>query len=634
MKRVGTIAVILIFLLASGCFGSGVGPEPGEMEGSRPVADGTDSGKLRVSTLVAIYMVGSDLESESGYASRDIFEILEGAPPNPEDMEIVLAYGGAAAEGWKGMTIADLEDLRQDAADGVMGNEAYHRKVYSRANMGDKKSLETFLSYVRDNYESEKVLLVFWDHGDAYRGLCFDENHGYDKLEISELESALAASELHFDLIGFDACLMSTLELAKAIGPFADYMLASETIEPTHGWDYTAFAKYVAEHPEAPPEAVGREIIDSYLENPAHVRPLTLSLLDLSKTDAVLESLDTLAAGLESEIANPRAYCGLGASFTGARKFGVEPRQDAEVSMDLKGFTLEVQEEVPHLSEDAENLLETLDTFVVYARHDGSVPGAHGISVYSPHATENNYYRQYREVSVSDTWYDFLGEYTDRACEDLTEPGISKSGDSFTVEDDSGVASVEQVYFINSVRGAVLIGKLPAPCSGDSVYCLPEWDGKWVYFRDNQSGAYSLISAMYDGKSEDSIRILSTELELRRGGKVRNCLAYLYLDPEKGTVDTYLNPYEILENGDILFSREVLSPEEGDVLTAYAPLYGKDGTRNWTVLETISVGEDAAFVYDYLPEGTYYTALYARDFGSNFNMSESVEVVLESTTHQ
>ena len=628
MKRLGTIVLILIFLLGSGCFEGGIGSEKGGMEGSTPVDDGTEneSGKLRVSTLVAIYMVGSDLESESGYASRDILEILEGAPVNPEDTEVVLAYGGAAAEGWRGMTIADLEDLRQDAADGVVGNEAYYRKQYKRANMGDKESLETFFSYIRDDYESERIILVFWDHGDAYRGLCFDENHGYDKLEIPELENALAASGLHFDLIGFDACLMSTLELAKAVGPFADYMLASETIEPTHGWDYSAFVEYAAENPDAQPEAVGREIIDSYLENPAHIRPRTLSLLDLSKTDAVLENFDTLAAGLEAEITNPRAYCGLGASFTGARKFGVEPRQEAEISMDLKGFTLEVREEVPHLSEDADHLLETLDSFVVYARHDGSVPGAHGISIYSPHATESNY-RQYREVSISDTWYAFLEEYMDRACTDLTEPGISKNGNSFTVEDDSGVVSVEQVYFINSTRGAVLLGKIPASCSGGSAYCLPEWDGKWVYFRDDQSGSHALISATYEGESEDGIRILSTELELRRGGKVRDCLAYLYLEPEKGTVDAYLNPYETLENGDILFSREVLSPEEGDVLTAYAPLYGKDGTRKWTVLEQITVGKNAGFVFDDLPEGTYYTALYARDFGSNFNMSEAVEVV-------
>jgi hypothetical protein len=81
---------------------------------------------------------------------------------------------------------------------------------------------------------------------------------------------------MHFDLIGFDACLMSTLELAKAVKPSADYMLASESIEPTHGWDYVAFIGYASENPEASAEEIGRVIIDSYLENPSHVPPRTL----------------------------------------------------------------------------------------------------------------------------------------------------------------------------------------------------------------------------------------------------------------------------------------------------------------------------------------------------------------------
>jgi len=34
---------------------------------------------------------------------------------------------------------------------------------------------------------------------------------------------------------------MANLELAKSIAPSADYLLASETIEPTHGWDYVSF---------------------------------------------------------------------------------------------------------------------------------------------------------------------------------------------------------------------------------------------------------------------------------------------------------------------------------------------------------------------------------------------------------
>ncbi|MCR5235609.1 MAG: hypothetical protein K6E34_00220 [Lachnospiraceae bacterium] len=36
----------------------------------------------------------------------------------------------------------------------------------------------------------------------------------------------------HFDFIGFDACLMATVETAYMLSPYADYMIASEEFEP------------------------------------------------------------------------------------------------------------------------------------------------------------------------------------------------------------------------------------------------------------------------------------------------------------------------------------------------------------------------------------------------------------------
>ncbi|MCQ1534245.1 hypothetical protein FTO70_00740 [Methanosarcina sp. KYL-1] len=633
LKTVGVTVVLLILLIpGSGCLEDGINPDPRADSGNEvhPAAGEPEAGqsKLQLSTLVAVYMVGSDLESESGYASRDIFEILDGAALGMEGAEVVLAYGGADLKGWKGMTIADLEDLERDGGDGVIGNEAFHRKVYRYANMGDSDSLETFLSYIRDNYESEKVLLIFWDHGDAYRGVCFDENRGYDRLELSEIESALEGSGMHFDIIGFDACLMASLELAKAIKNSGDYMLASETIEPTHGWDYTALVGYVGGHPGASPEDIGKVVIDSYLENQEHVPPRTLSLLDLSRTDSVLESVDLLVAGLDPKVANSRSYCGLGASFTKARKFGAEPRQEAEISMDLQSFALGVREEIPELAGNADALLAELEEFVVYKRQDGTVPGSYGVSVYSPQASES-YYRDYGKVSLSEAWYGFLGGYMERTCADFTDPEISKSGNSFAVEDDSGLASVEQVYFMNSSGGMALLGKTPVGCSEEGSYGLPAWDGKWVYLQDPGTGEASLVYATCGGETEDGERILTTELGLLRNGRFRPCLGHFYLDPQKGTLKAYMNPYEVLKAGDVLFSREVLELKAGDSVTSYAPLYGEGGVRQWTELGTITVGKDAAFVYDYLPEGTYYTALYAEDYRSNFNISEPVELVLD-----
>ena len=40
------------------------------------------------------------------------------------------------------------------------------------------------------------------------------------------------------DIIGFDACFMSSFEVAHALRPYARYMLASEETEPNKGWDY------------------------------------------------------------------------------------------------------------------------------------------------------------------------------------------------------------------------------------------------------------------------------------------------------------------------------------------------------------------------------------------------------------
>lgn len=612
--------IVLFLLLSSGCLKEGIdysaGPE-------------ADFPKQQLSTVVAVYVVGSDLESSNRYASKDILEIIDGASMlNGEDTEILIAYGGASAKGWKGMTIAALEDLRKDGEDGVIGNEGSYRKTYPHANMGDASGLETFLSYIRENYESERVLLIFWDHGDAYRGVCFDENHGYDRLELSELSNALETSGMHFDLIGFDACLMSTLELARAVTPSADYMLASESIEPTHGWDYVAFIGYISENPEASAEEIGRVIIDSYLENPSHVPPRTLSLLDLSKTEEVLQNVDGLAEDMSTGVSNPKGYCGLGASLTKARKFGVEPKKGSEISMDLKSFALRIGEEMPELTGRSEALIKSLEDFVIYSRQDGTMPEAYGVSVYSPQ-TPDNYSTYYDRVSISKAWSEFLDGYSVRTCADFTEPAISKSGDSFSVEDNSGLASVDQVYFITSPEGPVLIGRMPLACAGGTNYSLPAWGGKWIFIKDSDTGANSLIYAACGGESENMNRILTTELGLQRDGESRSCLAQLYLDPLNGTVKAYMNPYETLDDGNILFSKEVLEPESGDIITAYAPVYGESGIKDWTALGRLKMDENTAFVYDFLPEGTYYTALYAEDYRLNFNMSEPAEIILE-----
>lgn len=133
--------------------------------------------------------------------------------------------------------------------------------------MGDASTLTDFLTWGQENYAAEKNMLVLWDHGGgAAKGVCFDENYGFDALTLNELHTALADAELDtkFDIIGFDACLMATIETADTVQDYAEYMVASEEIEPSGGWDYKALAEGF--EGESDNLEAGKQICDSFIE--------------------------------------------------------------------------------------------------------------------------------------------------------------------------------------------------------------------------------------------------------------------------------------------------------------------------------------------------------------------------------
>ena len=65
-------------------------------------------------------------------------------------------------------------------------------------------------------------------------------------------------------LVGFDACLMATFEIANMLKPYAEYMLASEEVVPGHGMDYGALAALAADPSLAPP-MLARKLIDGFV---------------------------------------------------------------------------------------------------------------------------------------------------------------------------------------------------------------------------------------------------------------------------------------------------------------------------------------------------------------------------------
>ncbi len=89
-------------------------------------------------------------------------------------------------------------------------------------NMGAPETLKDFLkagqNLERELYPDGNVhrVFVFWDHGSgSLGGVCSDKVCKSDLLSLSEIHKTFAevypsVDEPPFELIGFDACLMST----------------------------------------------------------------------------------------------------------------------------------------------------------------------------------------------------------------------------------------------------------------------------------------------------------------------------------------------------------------------------------------------------------------------------------------
>ena len=112
--------------------------------------------------------------------------------------------------------------------------------------MTDSSTLKEFLSYGYDNYKSDLYDLILWDHGGGpVFGYGSDQNDESETpMTINQLTTAINGSTLgkatNLEFIGFDACLMSNVETAYSLKDYAEYLLASEELQPGFGCNYKA----------------------------------------------------------------------------------------------------------------------------------------------------------------------------------------------------------------------------------------------------------------------------------------------------------------------------------------------------------------------------------------------------------
>lgn len=91
--------------------------------------------------------------------------------------------------------------------------------------MGDPATLKDFLKYGEENYQADHKMLLFWNHGGgSVSGVSFDENYDADSLTLDELSQAMKevyGDKKALEVVGFDTCLMATLDTANVFQKYA-----------------------------------------------------------------------------------------------------------------------------------------------------------------------------------------------------------------------------------------------------------------------------------------------------------------------------------------------------------------------------------------------------------------------------
>lgn len=243
---------------------------------------------------IMLYICGSNLESESGLATTDITEILS-VNNQPEDVNIIIETGGSTS--WHNYGIDSSKLSRYHVRD----QELVLDEKLPKENMGKQSVFESFLTWGLQEYPAEKMGVIFWNHGGALDGVCFDDTIGSDSITNSETKATFekvfpqyGIDKLEF--VGYDACLMQIQDIAEFNSHYFNYMVGSEEAEAGEGWVYDKWVDDVYAGKDT--KTILKANCDAFVAE--YGSDQTLSYLDLSKMENYHAKFEAMAAAIKS----------------------------------------------------------------------------------------------------------------------------------------------------------------------------------------------------------------------------------------------------------------------------------------------------------------------------------------------
>ena len=505
---------------------------------------------------IMVYMCGTDLESNASMATSDLMEMTKAKWG--DNMHVIVYTGGCTR--WHNQVVSAKTNQIYEVVNGGLKTLVSDA---GQVSMTNPATLASFIQWCSQNYPANRNELILWDHGGgSVSGYGYDEKFkSSGSMNLAGISKALKDGGVKFDFIGFDACLMATLETGLMLDQFADYLVASAETGPGIGWYYTDWLNAFGANTSMDTVKVGKNIVDSFVSTCASRTPgqsATLSVVDLAELSYTApEALKDFSQSLSTMISDNN-YQQISTARNSTREFA---RSTAIDQIDLTDFAKRVG------TAEGKALASALQGAVKYNRTSSNMSNSYGLSIYFPYrntSTVDKAISTYSAIGLDDSYSQAIREFAGLEVSGQAASGLTGTGVTSLLEalmggsPYSGSSSSSSGY---SAGSADMIGTLLEAFMGGGYSSAPGFssgadflfgrsmsqDDTVSYLSSNWFDAGALVWTR-NAAGQDVISLpedqwdLVTELDLD-----------LYYDDGEGYIDLGLdNVFDLDDDGNLL----------------------------------------------------------------------------------
>ncbi|MFX1403921.1 MAG: clostripain-related cysteine peptidase [Promethearchaeota archaeon] len=267
-------------------------------------------------------------------------------------------------------------------------SEPLNTTLPDEPNMGDPATLLGFIEFGQNYSQAANYLLILWDKGGGYKGVCYDDTSGGDRLLLQEIAIVLENDTLEpITLTAFDASFMGQIELAYEIKEGTELIVFSEEAVPNQHFPYHIIFNSLISHEDSSSYLLAKEIVDRYVEaysplgtyyNPVSPQTrLCLSVVNTTLVGDVFDWFNRTTTWLTTGYNTLTHYQEISAARGLTQQFNLPSY------IDLGGFAYQLSQLIENITftHYTGNLSLSVQTAVSYHRALSGLPGASGLAM-------------------------------------------------------------------------------------------------------------------------------------------------------------------------------------------------------------------------------------------------------------